>query len=175
MKWSAVFISAAISATLQTAYGLVVTIVGLLTILLSQNPGVSPMPLLGLSSLLGCLGTILSLFVHLGTGLLFAFLNSRDDKLSVEDGLLGGASSAALARLAFGFLNAIFSIISSQFILGRVLGAVGQPAPNGFGLIFGLNMASGMVGAIVGICTGVFAAAVLGAIGGAIGAALFGE
>jgi hypothetical protein len=100
-----------------------------------------------------------AIFIDIAIGALYAYLHKQQAPIDMQDGLAGGAASAALARLGSGIVGACASLLLLPTIFS--------------GAELGAGLAGGAISAVVGVCIGLFVGALLGAIGGALGAAVF--
>lgn len=122
----------------------------------------------------GVLACFVPFFVDMGVGALYANLHHRIDAIELQDGILGGAASAALGRLGARVVSMGISMLMTPILmsrmfadLGPVSGGVSPAMPVSFTATM---MMSGIVGGVMGILWG----AILGAMGGGIGGGVIG-
>ncbi len=124
------------------------------------------------SLLFSCASFVIVGLIYLGSGMLYAYLHARRETLTTEQGMAGGAASAASVSLVRALLGALIALFTRPMILKMMSDiAPGNMPPQGFppgGLAF--SVASGFMGA----CIGIVVAAVLGLAGGVVGGMLFG-
>jgi hypothetical protein len=108
------------------------------------------------------------LLVDVGVGLLYSWLHARTAPIKVEDGLGGGVSAGALARLVSGLLAICLSFFLAPLIASQMLEA-GMP-PEMMSSMMGVSVIGGLIGLVIGIVAG----ALLGVVGGGVGALIFG-
>lgn len=142
-----------------------------------ENPNNPQFQFIQITTLISCLATLLTGAVYIGSGVLYAFLHNREDRVAAESGALGGAASAALGSIASALASGFLSIFITPLIMNRLMQGVPglPPGSTPFDQIMpfiGLSTIFGMVGTLVGACFGAVIAAVLGALGGAVTAAL---
>lgn len=114
----------------------------------------------GLALLLCCLALVLDL----GIGAGYAYLHRQSAPLDVQDGMIGGALSGAVARLLSGLVGACISLVMLPFIFSQTAPPGALPGIAAFGLV------TGSIGVLFGICIWLVAGLFLGGAGGAAGA-----
>ena len=170
MKTLPYFIATAVSTAVQCIYLVVVTGISYLAMRpILENPGVVPdinLPVMfGGTFLISCIGMIAAPVVHIGTGLLYAFLHRREGSMTTEQGVLGGAAAAGTAR----FMTALFSIMLSvvvSAVMMRGFSAPNMPGMPGNYPFLPINTAASSIGGLIGGCFSTLLAAALGALGG---------
>jgi len=117
---------------------------------------------------------LITLFVGLGSGILYAFLHRQQAPLTSGVGATGGAAAGGLALLISGIFGVLVAVFLVPDVLAQSLAAQGfspdiatesQDLLRGSMLLFAGGAACGL--ALIGT--------IMGAVGGAIGAALFAE
>lgn len=164
------YIAAGLGALLQTLYAAFSSLLAYflvptdLRVLENLPPTV-----FGFTTVVGCFGAILAPLVHLGTGILYAYLHGREAPLAAEDGAIGGAASAATARLISGLFATLTGLFLTPILVSRLTGPTPpQFSPSDFPFLVIPTLVTA-VGGLVGLCfAGVIAGAV-GALGGALG------
>ncbi len=122
----------------------------------------------------GALACFVPFFVDAGVGALYANLHHRIDAIELQDGILGGAASAALGRIGARVVSTGISLLITPFLMSRMFTDLG-PMPGGVSPVMPVSftatmMVSGVVGGVMGILWG----AILGAMGGGIGGGIMG-
>ncbi|HNT23992.1 MAG TPA: hypothetical protein PKM21_06495 [Anaerolineales bacterium] len=167
MKTLPYFIASAASAAIQCLYQAVVMVISAVALRsLLENAdlmGEEYLPaIVGGSVSLSCVGIVGGIIVHIGSGLLYAFLHRREGSLSTQDGAIGGAASAGTAAWIAGLFSVMTSIIFSSVIM-RGTGAPGDI--NGLPFM-AINAVSSSSRGLLGGCFNALLAAALGALGG---------
>lgn len=128
-----------------------------------------PPNVFGLTSVVGCFGTILAPLVHIGVGMLYAHLHGREAPLEAEAAAIGGAASAASARLVSGLFATFTGLFLTPILINRLTGpALPQFSPNDFQLMVIPALFTAVLG-LTGLCFGAVIAGAVGGLGGALG------
>lgn len=163
------YIAAGIGALLQTLYAAFSSLLAYflvptgLRVLENLPPNV-----FGFTSVVGCFGIILAPLVHIGIGMFYAYLHGREAPMAAEDGAIGGAASAATARLISGLFATLTGVFLTPILVSRLTGpATPQFSPNDFPFLVIPTLVTA-VGGLVALCFAVVIAGAVGALGGAL-------
>lgn len=185
MKTRSFIITVLVSAVVQSLYYAVITTITLLVmpsmmdsllqeIPTSGGPPPSIFNFMGISALISFAGLILAPIAYAATGALYARLHHGEETpVTPEQGALGGAVTAFTARFLTGLFIAGVSLLVSQFMIGSMMQAMGEPGaqnlpPN----ISVFSSVTSVFGGLIGTCFGSVIAAAMGALGGALTGAI---
>jgi hypothetical protein len=166
------FIAAGLGALLQTLYAAFSSLLAYFLVptdlrVLDNLPPYA----IGFTTVIGCFGTILAPLVHIGVGILYAYLHRREAPLAAEDGAIGGAASAGTARLISGLFATMTGLFLTPVLVSRLSGPAIPGSPSdGFPFLLIPTLVTA-VGGLVGLCFAVAIAAAVGALGGALSSA----
>lgn len=97
------------------------------------------------------------------TGAIYAWLSAREESLTPSDGLVGGGTASAFARLGGGILGLVISLLLFTSIFRRF--GVGDPGEDPLFLMY---LTQPMSNGMIGLVSAVVLAALFGAVGGVI-------
>src|ERR1051326_4374751 len=100
-------------------------------------------------------------------GASYSLLYPREAPLTPGDGILGGGTAAAVARLGSGALGLLITLMLLPVISSQLSGPQGLPGAD-LGPLLAFGMARGMVCGIFGLVMAAFIAALFGFVGGGI-------
>ncbi len=119
----------------------------------------------GMSALACVCGSLLSVAVGATYGLWIA----RAQGAGPDEGVIGGAASAAAAQTLGGLIQSALSLTILPIALQQTGTQLGQPLSPA---IIGVSVISSGVGSLISVCASAVFGGVLGALGGVIGAAI---
>lgn len=182
LKTRPLMIAAGIGFAIQTGLNLLITIPFLVLFLqpdllekvVVENMGEPNSGILMVVVGVSALACFVPFFVDAGVGALYANRHHRIDPIELQDGILGGAASAALGRVGARVVSLGISLLITPIIMNRMFAELGA-VPGGVSPAMPISftatmMASGVVSGVMGMLWG----AILGAMGGGIGGGIMG-
>lgn len=179
-------ISTLVSAAIQSVYYTIITAITLIILPPMMDTVIQDIPssggpppgifsFMGISVFIGIASLILAPLAYAATGALYARLHHGEEApVTPEQGALGGALAAFVARFATGLFIAGASLLVSHFMMGTIMNAVG-----GSGAVPGLppnftvfSSVTSVFGSLVSTCFGSVIAAAIGGLGGALTGAI---
>jgi hypothetical protein len=173
-------LSSGIAAAVLTLLAVITAVVGFLSIPADlsdflENPEAMPTGWMQISSLVGCLTTLLTGGGYIGAGVLYAYFHHREERVAADGGAIGGAAASAVASIIAAVAAGMVSMLITPLILERIVLAPGLDSglpADMLPTISGMFAVGGVIGTLTSACCGTIFAALLGAAGGAIAGAL---
>ncbi|GAB4529719.1 MAG: hypothetical protein Fur0018_16510 [Anaerolineales bacterium] len=129
-------------------------------------------PMMGSGLLLVCLGLFVIGLAYIGSGFLYTYLHQRDEALTSELAVLGGAATGASIGLASGIFRTLLFLLMRPIVQQAMQQAM-PPGNMPLDQFSPSMMLFSIAPSLVGICMGIVFAAALGFMGGLIGSLVF--
>lgn len=135
------------------------------------------MPNMGLMGGLAFVGVAvccLMLLVDAGVGALYAWQHNKEEAITLQDGIIGGAAAGGAARIVSSVIGVIISLLMTPLLMDRMADQFGPEmmSPGIGSNMMGVSLVGGAVGGVFNICFALVIGLALGAAGGGILAAI---
>ncbi len=124
---------------------------------------------------LGVLACLCPFILDMITGGVYAVLHNRMDDIELQDGILGGAASAALGRIVATVVSSAISLLMLPMMMNQItpeFSPSGMPSSGISTEAIIMMVVGSAFSAILSVVIGAISGAVMGAIGGGITAAI---